>query len=81
MKHLRIEEWRGQDTEDDHEALERLVENIKALTPTAKRKDQDEEAKVNVVKIAVMGTDLGLSAAKRLKEGKEYQGLISALNY
>lgn len=57
LTHVRINDCRGQDTTEDHEALDRFVEKLNSLTPMAKNKDQDEGAKVSYLKNAAMGTD------------------------
>lgn len=66
--------------EDDHAALDSLVERIIRLTPMARSKDLDEEAKIRSLIEAVRGTEYGMRATSRVTYRNSYQNLISAMN-
>lgn len=71
-----MEDVREED-DDEYAALDRLTTRIDQLTPMARPKDRDDEAKVRFLSSAVNGTAWGLSALQRLPAERSYQRLIN----
>lgn len=66
--------------EDDHQALDTLIEKIIRLNPMTRLKDRDEEDKIRFLREAVRGAEWGLREPSRVTESNYYQSLIYALN-
>lgn len=75
---LRISHIRAA-SDTDRQALDKVISRISSLAPLAKKRDQDDEAKVTFLRNAVIGTDFASLAIGRIQKGHTYMDLINEL--
>lgn len=80
LSNIPLEDFRKLQDEDDRAPLNHLVRKIKLLAPMARCKDRDEEAKVRLLRSAVVGTSWDLKVASAFFDYKSYQELTNAIS-